>query len=364
MARSAQAGGVGAVEEPLHRRADGGGERQVGDPAVVHDVDVDDRRLPSAARRRRRRVGECRGERERVARRHGQHDRVGRPAALALGLRGARTLARARPSSTECPPAPRPRLASSASRAAVECSARAARRRTRRRTASAWSSRPVRNTFAASASDASSGGRFSVAVAMMPHSASIVASFWPWRAGTRRASARSRPRSAGSRRRSASAPRTARSRSGGLEQPVRASAAVRCAGAGTPGSAARRARRPSARSTGMSRRGLQGDPIVDAEPASSQRYASQQRRKTCWPLSTDSPAAGERERGAAEPGPPLDQDDRSRPASARRSAAVIPAIPPPTTTAGALSHGRPGPWRARGPRRAACRRPTATRDRA
>ena len=53
----ARARRVGAVEHPLDRRADGGGERQAQHPAVVDDVEVDDRR---AAQPRRADPPSCR----------------------------------------------------------------------------------------------------------------------------------------------------------------------------------------------------------------------------------------------------------------------------------------------------------------
>ncbi len=66
---------LGAVEEPLHGRVDRGGERQVGDRAVVDDVHVDDRRGAEVPRRRRRGLSaRCGATRERVAVRHGEHD--------------------------------------------------------------------------------------------------------------------------------------------------------------------------------------------------------------------------------------------------------------------------------------------------
>ena len=122
--RPAQPGRVGAVEEPLHRRVDRSGERQVGDLAVVDDVDVHDRcRAEAGARPRPASCGERRGGGERLAVRHGEHDGVGRPACARPSRPRACTVA---PGSTDSTAVVQQhldagRLAARAA-AAVECS--------------------------------------------------------------------------------------------------------------------------------------------------------------------------------------------------------------------------------------------------
>ena len=115
--------------------------------------------------------------------------------------------------------------------------------------------------------------------------------------------------SSGSRRRSASAARTAAERARSGRQMAVAGqrrAEVEAAPAAAPGASRRRRARP-ARAQG--RRAGPGDGTASVAPMRSRkaRYAVQQRRKTCWPLSNQSAVALERRREAAEAGAPLDE---------------------------------------------------------
>ena len=119
-----------------------------------------------------------------------------------------------------------------------------------------------------------------------------------------------------------------RSRSG--RYPKRSTLGTRCTGAGSRFRRSRYTRPPGAR-TGTSRCGWRRTRSSTPRRARSARYAAQQRRKTCCPLSTSSPPS--RVEKVAPPSRGRASRSVTRaPASAHVIAARIPASPPPTTT--------------------------------
>ena len=108
----------------------------------------------------------------------------------------------------------------------------------------------------------------------------------------------------------------------------------------SPGYAAPRARQPG------SKPALQLGRRVASMRSRKRRYAVQQRRNTCWPLSIQIPSRRNRERAPPRRGLPS-SSVTSAPASAHSSAAAIPARPPPTSgdlhgaTAARLRDGDP-----------------------
>ena len=152
-----------AVEHELHRRADAGEERLVDHPAVVDQVDVDDRGS-ARARLDVGLLGEARRRQQSADRvvRHGDHHGVGverrrRPSRSAAPSGRRRD---GRDPGTE-PDVDAGVVERRRGRVAVEL-AGAAPSTTRCRPPSLRSSRPVRNTLAASANDASLDGRLTV----------------------------------------------------------------------------------------------------------------------------------------------------------------------------------------------------------
>ena len=339
---------------------------EVGHPPVVDDVHVDDRgraevaaararrqRARRAAARRRRRAARRARPRRRRRRRRRSDDRRRRPA------RGSIRSTRVRV-------------------AHVDAGALRARRAAGRRAAAAAgpgvadvagvgrSSSPVWNTLAASASDASAAGRFTVGSAIRFQSASIGAP------ATGRASASHAPKvrrsSAGSSRssrRSASGPR-ARSRRG---RGARGAGSARATGAGAAGAGSRRAldaarRGPPGETTGMSRPALQlGQPVgADAlEEARGTRCSSAGRRAgRCRTRARRGGTTTSRRRAAAC----ASSSVTSAPASAQSSAAAMPARPPPTTTTCVIGADRRrgcGPRPSPSPRSGSDTRPRAPR---
>ena len=201
----------GAVEQPLHRRADGGRERLVEHAAVVVHVQVHDR----ARAERLERLGVDGSRRHELARPPGaaRRRRPRRPprfrprAAARPGANGANRRARA---ATRAP------ARSSAAAAASPCRRWSGTVETPMSAAPAESSRPVRKTCTAAPSDASSAGRFSVGRAIRFQSASIAAGLWPCARSQSPKVCSSSAGSSGSSFRSAAAARTAARRSRGL----------------------------------------------------------------------------------------------------------------------------------------------------
>ena len=195
--------------------------------------------------------------------------------------------------------------------------------------ASARSSRPSRKTLTASASDASAAGTLMVGRAIKFHRWSIARADWPRAASQLAKVTASRSGSSTWSRLRASTGLRRRSRSAVERCRYFAREPARCSGAG---SAVRRIveRVPSGARTGTSKRRCSRTSSDAPKRSRSWRYAVQQRRKTCCPLSNQRPL-----RSIELVSPPnvprRSKSTTSLPASAADNAAAIPASPPPTT---------------------------------
>ena len=195
--------------------------------------------------------------------------------------------------------------------------------------ASAASSSPVRKTIVASISDPSSAGRLSVGSVIRFHSSPIAAPDWRFARNQAPKVLASSDASAGSSVRSAAAARRAFTRSRRLSGAKRTSVGTRCSGAGS-GARRRNAGGFPSRRIGTRNRGWIGTRCSTPRRWRKPRYAVQQRRSTCCPLSiqwslrrTEYVAPPRRVRAS--------NSVTLAPWSARSSAAAMPARPPPTT---------------------------------